>query len=273
MHEPKLNKFAVIGNPVEHSKSPIIHQCFAKQFGITLSYDKILATKDNFSDVVMRFFSEGGTGLNITTPFKSAAAELVNRCSVEAKQCQSVNTVSIDSSGLLVGNSTDGVGWLRDIKRNNTRLNNSNVLVIGAGGAGRMIINQLGNEALGSLHVCNRTVSKVRQLENEITTVSSLTDIPDRHWDLMINTLPVGWHGKFPEINVTPAGNTRAYDLNYGDGAAAFLRWYLDKGGQQDLFMNGWGMLVEQAAESFNIWLNLVPDTTQLILDGVPNTV
>ncbi len=271
MTERKLNKFAVIGNPVAHSQSPYIHQAFAKQFGVSLSYEKILTDEDKFKQVVEQFFVSGGRGLNITTPFKSLAAACAKRCTAEAAASDSVNTLYMNDSGELVGESTDGRGWLADIKRLKISLDNKNILMIGAGGAARILVNTIVKESISSLHICNRTVEKAQQLLNDPKlSASALNDIPDIKWDLVINTLSVGWHGAYPKIKASLAETSYAYDLNYGDGAQPFRKWFLVCGGDQEKFSDGWGMLVEQAAESFNYWWKRRPITDDLINNGNP---
>ncbi|MCP3674246.1 MAG: shikimate dehydrogenase [Gammaproteobacteria bacterium] len=271
MTERKLNKFAVIGNPVAHSQSPYIHQAFARQFDVNLCYEKILTNEDNFKQVVEQFFADGGKGLNITTPFKSLAAVCAKRCTSEASASESVNTLYMNNSGELIGESTDGRGWLADIKRLKISLDNKNILMIGAGGAARVLINTIVKKPISSLHICNRTVEKAQQLLNDPKlSASGLNNIPDIKWDLVINTLSVGWHGAYPEIKVNIAELSYAYDLNYGDGAQPFRDWFLFYGGNQANFNDGWGMLVEQAAESFNQWWKLRPITDKLISSGNP---
>jgi shikimate dehydrogenase len=269
MDEHKLNRFAVIGNPVAHSQSPSIHQAFAKQFGIKLSYEKILSEPEEFQGRVLQFFAEGGRGLNITTPFKADAAALADRCTKMADISQSVNTLYLDKdSGELVGESTDGAGWVKDIKRLSINLRGAKVLVIGAGGAARVLINQLLLESVQLIHVCNRTLSKAEKLIDSAVTASNLEEIPKNSWDLIINTLSVGWQGNYPMLNVEVNSATKAYDLNYGQGAEAFQQWFIEVGGLSKNSYEGWGMLVEQAALSFSIWLNKKPDTTALIEKG-----
>ena len=266
MDEQKLNRFAVIGNPIEHSQSPKIHQNFASQFDLQLSYEKIKAEADTFNETVDAFFAEGGKGLNITTPFKGAAADMADICSDIATISHSVNTLYIDkTTGRLVGDSTDGRGWLKDIQRLGITLKNSRILMIGAGGAAGVIANQLLKEQLEQLHVCNRTLEKAENLVNESIGTSTLVDIPDENWDLVINTLSVGWHSDYPKIKINVDNKTKAYDLNYGTGANAFRKCFVEAGGDSSLFFEGWGMLVEQAAESFNIWWGKKPETTELI--------
>jgi len=269
MDEYKLNRFAVIGNPVCHSQSPTIHQTFAQQFGIALSYEKLLSEEDEFQTLVLQFFAEGGQGLNITTPFKSAAATLADRCSAIGDLSQSVNTLYLDKdTGELVGESTDGAGWVQDAKRLSINLVGAKVLVIGAGGAARVIINQLLDESVRLIHVCNRTLSKAEKLVSKGVTVSDLDEIPRQSWDLIINTLSVGWQGHYPALKVEVNESTKAYDLNYGQGAEAFNKWFIKAGGKADHCYEGWGMLVEQAALSFSIWLKKMPDTKALIEKG-----
>ncbi len=275
MPEQKLNgtcqHFAVIGNPIEHSQSPMIHQSFAQQMGVELNYKKILATKENIDDVIGDFFNGGGRGLNITTPFKEDAARIATKCSEVVKRCNSANTLFIDSeSNQLRAESTDGLGWRSDLAHCGINLENKNVLVIGAGGAARVLVDQLLSESVETIHVCNRTESKAEELQNNRVTISGLENIPSRQWHLIINTLSVGWHGDYPAINATVADGTAVYDLNYGKGADVFKSWFLRSGGERSLFHDGWGMLVEQAALSFNHWWGLKVDTSELIASGPP---
>jgi len=168
MSELSRSRFAVIGNPVAHSMSPLIHQAFADQFGINLCYEKILAEEETFQQVVDQFFAEGGKGLNITTPFKSLAAAYASDCSAIAKASNSVNTLFYDDAGNLRGDSTDGRGWLADIRRLGINLIDKNVLVIGAGGAARIIINTLLSEPIRGLHICNRTEQRAYEALDEV---------------------------------------------------------------------------------------------------------
>ncbi|RLA04903.1 MAG: shikimate dehydrogenase [Gammaproteobacteria bacterium] len=269
MKSSSSNRFAVIGNPVAHSQSPHIHQSFAQQFSVNLSYKKILTDEAQLKKVVDQFFADGGKGLNVTTPFKSAAAALADSCSEVAKASNSVNTLYLDpDTGLLVGDSTDGRGWLTDIHRLKIALEGSNVLIIGAGGAARVLVSQLLCEPVARLHVCNRTKQRAEELVDSKVTASGLDDIPENNWNLIINTLSVGWQGQYPSIMACVNKETCAYDLNYGKGAVAFKKWFIQSGGQVGLFNDGWGMLVEQAAASFNIWWNKKPDTKELISSG-----
>jgi shikimate dehydrogenase len=269
MDEHKLNRFAVIGNPVSHSQSPSIHQSFAEQCGIKLSYEKLLSEREQFNHRVLQFFAEGGQGMNVTTPFKADAAALADRCSKAAEICQSVNTLYIDKdSGELVGESTDGAGWIIDAKRLSINLSQAKVLVIGAGGAARVLVKQLLLESVLLIHVANRTQSKAESLIESGVTASNLEEIPSLSWDIIINTLSVGWQGKYPRLNVEVSTETKAYDLNYGQGADAFKQWFINSGGLGSRIYDGWGMLVEQAALSFSIWLNKKPETTALIEKG-----
>lgn len=271
MVDNQPNRYAVIGNPVTHSMSPYLHKKFAEQFGVELHYEKIQAEKTTFKNRVEAFFAAGGLGMNVTTPFKADAAELVQHCSDSAKAAQSVNTLIFDrDSNSLSGTSTDGIGWLRHIRWLKIDLKARNILIIGAGGAARILHQQLLSEAVGSIHICNRTEQRARHLATSLTTVSGLNNIPDRPWDLIINTLSVGWQGDFPELNVTINPATRAYDLNYGEGATAFRNYFIGKGGMATAFYDGWGMLVEQAAESFYLWWGLRPATEAIIRQGMP---
>ena len=275
MAEPKVNRFAVIGNPVTHSLSPYIHQSFAGQFGVNLNYHKILAEQDTFQRVFQQFFDDGGRGLNITTPFKALAAECLTNCSDIAKACRSVNTILLNDSGELRGESTDGEGWLADVRRLKISLTEKKVLVIGAGGAARIIVDTLLSEDIQMLHICNRTEQRAEQLielNHQKITASGLTNIPKDEWDLVINTLSIGWHGDYPSIIASMADDAIAYDLNYGPGAQSFRKWFVTSGGQQCFFNDGWGMLVKQAAGSFYHWWGCKPSTDELIRAGIPSS-
>jgi len=273
MSELSRSRFAVIGNPVAHSMSPLIHQAFADQFGINLCYEKILAEEETFQQVVDQFFAEGGKGLNITTPFKSLAAAYASDCSAIAKASNSVNTLFYDDAGNLRGDSTDGRGWLADIRRLGINLIDKNVLVIGAGGAARIIINTLLSEPIRGLHICNRTEQRATALlepTQEKLTASGLDSIPEKKWDLVVNSLSAGWQGEYPDIRARVNKATVAYDLNYGRGADSFRQWFFNHGGKESFFHDGWGMLVEQAAESFNLWWKCRPSTDIIINAGAP---
>lgn len=267
------NLCAVIGNPIAHSLSPEIHANFAQQFDMSLRYDKLLATDETFSQVVKDFFAAGGRGLNITTPFKEKAFQMCASTCQLSRRAKSCNTLYIDE-GQLVGTTTDGLGWLQDIERLGFKFADARILLIGAGGASRILIHSLlaqyDHLRFSDIVWSNRSIDKlVAQVDHERITKVGLSDIPASDYDLIINGLSVGWQNAYPELDIPLQPDALIYDLNYGSGAQPFHDWALTHGAGQDRLVDGWGMLVNQAAASFNIWWNKQPETTALIESGV----
>ncbi|MEE9358375.1 shikimate dehydrogenase [Candidatus Vondammii sp. HM_W22] len=264
------DRYAVIGNPIEHSKSPLIHAAFAKQTGETLEYSRLLGNPGEFATDVREFFSRGGRGLNVTVPFKEEAWQLADELSHRAKVATAANTLILLSDGRIRGDNTDGVGLIRDLMTNHGfPLRSSHILLLGAGGASRGVIRPLLDENPASLVVANRTASKAVALacelgENGETEGCGLDDLADRQFDLIINATAAGLDGKVPAIPdtlLTTRGWT--YDMMYGNEPTAFVRWGLERGAAKSL--DGRGMLVEQAAESFFLWRGMMPDTAPMI--------
>lgn len=265
-------RFAVIGNPIEHSLSPFIHESFAKQVGVQVQYDRILTFSDNFSTTLYEFFKQGGTGVNITLPFKETAYLLVENCTARARDAGAVNTIYLDKQGHLYGDNTDGIGLRRDLEKNlRVNLNDKKILLIGAGGAAKGIAGALlcGNPY--SLTIANRTVTKA---ENLVTQLQSFlapchSDILggglelaiQQDYDIVINASSQGFMGNSPtEFKVKVGG--LAYDLSYGIHSRAFLDFAASKGARA---VDGLGMLIEQAAEAFFCWHGVFPETCFLL--------
>lgn len=266
--------FAVIGHPVAHSRSPAIHSAFAQQTGITLQYDRLDAAPASFETTVADFFANGGQGLNVTVPFKERAWLLAQaNLSTRALLAGAVNTLWTSPSGLH-GCNTDGVGLVRDLQRLAMLGEAPRVLLLGAGGAAKGVIGPLLDAACEHLHVANRTAARAQDLRQAWLTqrpddqarlsASGLTDLPNMHWDLVINATASSLHGEAPDL---PEGvyreHTRAYDMMYGPISTAFLDQAQARGVTQSA--DGLGMLVEQAAESFWIWHGVLPTTTPVI--------
>jgi shikimate dehydrogenase len=270
MSDSTENRYAVFGNPVTHSKSPRIHQLFAEQFGMELDYQAIEAPLDGFHQAVLAFRDAGGKGCNVTVPFKQEAWELANRKSGRAELAGAVNTLKFEADGTIYGENTDGVGLLRDLTMNmDTRLFDQRILVIGAGGAVRGILGPLIEQAPKKLVVANRTVEKAIELAKLFSTIgpvepSGFEQLTGQKFDLVINGTAASLSGDIPPVPVDCfTDDALAYDLMYSDEPTPFMAWALEHGATH--VADGLGMLVEQAAESFSLWLGRTPDTGPVI--------
>lgn len=254
---------AVIGNPVQHSRSPEIHQHFAQQFNLDLDYQKLASNETNFKKDVKRFFATGGVGLNVTLPFKFNAFQLADELTKEAQLAQSVNTLYRNASGQLCGDTTDGRGLLNDLLRIKIIQPDQHVLLLGAGGAARSIIPTLLKFGC-QVSLINRTPKNAEQLIDEFShlgTIRLFAPQLDRV-EVIINTLPQDGELWLQQFKVTELNNTHVYDISYGERAQTFLKWC--KAHQCLSCTDGWGMLVEQAALSFELWHQRRPVTDKL---------
>jgi shikimate dehydrogenase len=259
----------VIGNPVEHSKSPRIHTLFAAQSGQDISYEKRLAPVGEFVASVREFISAGGRGANVTVPFKEEAFRLADQLSARATAAGAVNTLRFDSNGTIFGDNTDGAGLVRDITANLCRsLNGKQVLLLGAGGAARGVILPLLLEGPARLYIANRTPAKAAALVNEFNALpdtppnrldgGSLSNLAGQHFDIIINATSAGLTDSALDLpDGIFAENALAYDMVYGRDTP-FMQQALAAGAQ---VADGLGMLVEQAAEAFCIWRGVRPET------------
>ncbi len=262
--------YAVMGNPIAHSKSPLIHARFAEQTGQALSYSAILVEPGDFPAAVERFAAAGGKGLNVTVPFKQEAWALATRRSERAQRAGAVNTLRMEAGGALFGDNTDGVGLVRDLMQNHgVALAGKRVLLLGAGGAVRGVLAPLLAEKPVQLTIANRTVAKAEELAGEFADLGRIDGcgfdaLTDGRFDVVINGTAASLQGELPPL---PAGvlavNAVCYDMMYGAEPTPFMRWALSEGCAQAL--DGLGMLVEQAAESFFIWRGVRPQTTPVI--------
>lgn len=264
------DRYAVMGNPVAHSKSPFIHSLFAKQTHSSLTYEAILAPKDGFEETVDRFIQEGGKGLNVTLPFKEKAFHYVDHLNEHAQQAKAVNTIIVNSDGSTTGDNTDGIGLCRDLINNHdVQLKEKRILLLGAGGAARGILKPLLDERPALMHIANRTEEKAHALANEFSRyghveASGFDALFDKQFDIIINATSASLHDRFPDIPLellTP--NTVCCDLMYGDQLTLFLRKASEHGVKHCI--DGLGMLVEQAAESFYLWRGVRPDAYAVI--------
>ena len=262
--------YAVMGNPIAHSKSPRIHTLFAAQTGEALEYRAILVEPDGFAAAVEDFRNSGGKGLNITVPFKEQAWSLATVRSRRAELAGAVNTLSIEPDGELSGDNTDGAGLVRDLLHNQgAHLAGQRILLLGAGGAARGVLAPLLAERPELLVIANRTASKAVELarlfcELGHTEGCGLDDVAGQPFDIIINATAASLSGEVPAIagdTVTPA--SWCYDMMYGDRPTAFMEWARAQGATR--VVDGLGMLVEQAAESFYIWRQVRPDTAPVI--------
>ena len=274
MQDNNKKKFAVIGNPIAHSLSPYIHYAFAKQTNKAIIYEKIQAEDDNFEAILTDFFNNGGKGLNITLPFKKRAFEWVEIHHPSAHSSHSVNTIYIEN-GKIMGANTDGMGLVWDIKSNlHWDINNCSVLILGAGGATQGVIPSLLDNGCQKISIYNRTFSKAKKLENffntsQVIAIESKIALSHLQFDLIINGTSANFSGQSLDIpkEIIKKSKTYCYDMNYTK--SSFCVW--SKALQAKQTSLGWGMLVGQAAEAFNLWHKIYPNP-QLVLDnGTPH--
>lgn len=264
-----IDTYAVMGNPVAHSKSPQIHAAFARQTGQTLSYGRILVPLDDLAGILDEFQRQGGKGANITLPFKEEAFRLMQVRTARAEAAEAVNTIWFDEMGKRYGDTTDGVGLIRDLENLGISIAARRVLILGAGGAVRGVLGELLRCAPASLTIANRDQDKARRLVNPYssgTTPVVVSSYQNIHgcFDLVINGTSGGLHGEAPPLpDDFDLGDADCYDMVYGDGPTPFLRWAGEHGAAQA--WDGIGMLVEQAAESYSIWRGIRPDTAPVI--------
>lgn len=265
-----MDRYAVMGNPIAHSKSPQIHSCFAQETGEQLTYEALLVPIDQFRTEVSHFFQSGGKGLNITVPFKLQAWQLAEVLSKRAECAGSVNTLLQGKDGRLYGDNTDGVGLVRDILNNHQGvIKGKRLLVLGAGGAVRGVLEPLLAENPEQLVIANRTVAKADELARLFGGAGAVTSsgyavLDGQQFDFVINGTAASLQGELPPL---PAGllaaNAWCYDMMYGADQTVFNRWAEQQGASR--VMDGLGMLVEQAAESFFLWRHVRPKTQPVI--------
>jgi shikimate dehydrogenase len=270
MHQhPPIAHYAVIGNPIAHSLSPFIQQQFASQTHQFMDYQKILAPKEEFATVLNDFFKQGGQGANITLPFKQEAWRLMQKCSLAANLARAVNTVLLLSDGGMFGDNTDGIGLKRDLTQNHgLQLTGKKILLLGAGGAARGVVMPLLTLQPLSITIANRTSKTAILLAEEFSAhgqviACDFEQLPG-HFDLIINATSAGLQGDLPKLPPKLfTSQTDCYDMVYGQELTPFLRYAKQMAVRK--IMNGLGMLVEQAAESFYIWRGIRPETTPVL--------
>jgi shikimate dehydrogenase len=267
-----IDHYAVMGNPIAHSKSPQIHTTFAQQTNQSLQYEAVLVgTKTGeFAQAVQTFQQAGGKGLNITVPFKQDAWKLADTCYERAKRAEAVNTLWFNEQGRCIGDNTDGVGLVRDLTHNhNYQISGKRVLILGAGGAVRGILAPLLATNPAQCVIINRTVSKAEALVKLFASLGNVTSstynaLTKQSFDLIINGTSASLHGELPDLSDDIlTKNSCCYDMMYARTLTPFLQWAKKQGAE--LAVDGLGMLVEQAAESFYLWRGVKPDTAPVI--------
>ncbi|MBA0207245.1 shikimate dehydrogenase [Pectobacterium aroidearum] len=264
----EVTSFAVFGNPIAHSKSPRIHELFAAQTGITLTYERVLAPLDDFEQVLRQYFLNGAGGANVTAPFKERAFAEADERSECAALAGAVNTLKRLSDGRLFGDNTDGIGLLSDLQRLALVKPSDRVLLVGAGGAARGVIQPL--LAYGcTVVLTNRTFSKADELVKVFSGIGdihavALDDLHDQPFDLIINATSSGMYDSIPNLPpelISP--ETGCYDMFYLPQLTPFLSWCVKHGAIR--YADGLGMLVGQAAHAFNLWHGVMPDVEPVI--------
>lgn len=264
------DRYAVFGNPIKHSKSPQIHAMFAAQTAQNLVYRAQLVDENRFAEAAREFFTGGGKGLNVTVPFKLDAFSFADQLSDRARRAGAVNTLALQDDGKIYGDNTDGVGLLRDMNDNlDWHIEDRRVLILGAGGAVRGILDPLLRKKPALLVIANRSVDKAQQLARDFSDIGAVSAcsfdaLAGNHFDLVINGTSASLSGELPPL---PPGllteQACCYDMVYGAEPSPFMRWAA--GQMAWAVSDGLGMLVEQAAESFCIWRGVRPKTRPVI--------
>jgi shikimate dehydrogenase len=259
-----MDRYGVFGNPIGHSKSPQIHRLFAEQTGQTLSYEPLLAPLDDFPGYARTFF-EQGLGANVTVPFKEQAFRLADQLSERAQRAGAVNTLKKLEDGRLLGDNTDGIGLVRDLRDNaGVTLQGKRILLLGAGGAVRGVLEPLLAQRPVALVISNRTLAKAEQLAGEFAELGPVSASAFEQlrgpFDVIINGTSASLGGELPPLSddLIEPGVTLCYDMMYCAKPTPFCQWAAGRGAAT---RDGLGMLVEQAAAAFELWRGVRPDS------------
>lgn len=272
MSEQRPDRYAVVGNPIDHSLSPRIHALFAAQTGQAMTYEARLGTPGQFAEEVNAWFAEGLQGLNVTVPFKQEAFALARHPSERARHAGAVNTLWRAEDHSLAGDNTDGIGFCRDLERLGLTVHGRSILILGAGGATRGLLQPLLERGATRLVIANRTAARAQELVDHFHAVApdteltacGLDQLPAGPFDLVVNATAAGLAaGELDLPFGLVAPESLAYDLVYGPAARRFLDWAYAAGCRH--ISDGLGMLVEQAAEAFAIWRGLHPETAPVL--------
>lgn len=264
------DQYGVVGHPIAHSLSPFIHGLFARQTGENLVYRLHDVRPEHFRSFVLEFFSRGGRGLNVTVPHKVAAAELANELTPRAERAGAANTLAMQDDNRILGDNTDGAGLVHDIRDNlGVSVARRRVLLVGAGGATRGVLAPLLILQPEEVIVANRTADRARQLAAQFADLGTIhgagfDQLEGTPFDVVINATSASLAGEVPSVPASIIGrNTFCYDMAYGKTDTPFVRWALEHGATRA--EQGWGMLVEQAAESFCLWRRVRPQTAPVL--------
>jgi shikimate dehydrogenase len=262
-------EYGVIGHPVSHSRSPFIHGIFAQQTGQNMVYRLHDVSPADLPTFVMEFWQRGGKGLNVTVPHKVGASAMVRAMSERATRAGAVNTLLMDEDG-ITGDNTDGAGLVRDLTVNlKVALAGARILLVGSGGAARGVIGPLLDESPELITIAGRSATRAGALGRQFAALGpvqgcGLDAIASGAFDIVINATSAGLAGEAPAIPASVVTHsTFCYDMSYAKSATAFLQWARDKGCKRSA--QGWGMLVEQAAESFELWRGVRPSTAGVL--------
>jgi shikimate dehydrogenase len=264
-----IDQYRVFGNPIHQSKSPNIHSAFAAATHQQLNYQAQLVAEEAFEDTVTQFFAAGGKGLNITVPFKQRAFAIAQVLSPAATKAGAANTLYLNAQGQLVADNTDGTGLVRDICHNlEGQLSAKRILVLGAGGAVRGVLQPILAQLPAQVVIANRTYSKAYDLAALYADIGPIEATPMAQlkgsFDWIINGTSASLTGALPSLPKGLISNTsRCYDMMYGAQTTVFNQWALNQGAAQA--DDGLGMLVEQAAQSFSLWRGVMPPTAAVL--------
>ena len=264
-----MSRYAVLGSPIAHSKSPIIHSMFAQQTEQDVQYEAIQVEPNEFDSFVLNFFAGGGQGLNITVPHKERAFALASKLEPRAARAGAVNTLFQNNTKELCGDNTDGPGLVRDLKANHgINILGKNVLIVGAGGAARGALASLVEAEPGAITVVNRTLKNAKLLQqtfvNEFDISVAEFDTLEGNFDLIINGTSLSLNNEIPALSSNHLSESCCcYDMMYKNEDTSFVQWAKKNGAI--LAVDGLGMLVEQAAESFFRWRGVRPETGSVI--------
>lgn len=264
------DRYGVVGHPVGHSWSPFIHGLFARDTGQAMSYRLYDFTPAEFAARVRDFFTLGGRGLNVTVPHKIAAVEVASKLTTRAEHAGAVNTLAMQKDGSILGDNTDGAGLVRDLCDNlGLVIIRRRILIVGAGGATRGVIAPLLALEPAQVLIANRTPERARDLAEAFAKLGpvqgvGIRDIRGGPFDLVINATSASLSGDLPPMSDSVVGSeTVCYDMAYGKTDTPFIQWSLKRGCARAV--HGWGMLVEQAAESFRVWRGVKPSTGSVL--------
>lgn len=264
------DQYAVFGNPINHSKSPNIHRQFAEQTGQDMHYSKQLVNEGEFNSSAEAFFAQGGKGLNITVPFKLDAYHFAQILTPRAQRAGAVNTLALQNDGTILGDNTDGIGMVHDMHNLGWELRDKRILVLGAGGAVRGVLQPLLAEHPQQVVIANRTFVKAEELEKQFHDLGniqarSFEDLNGQQFDIVINGTSASLSGDLPPLPANLlASNACCYDMMYGSEPTVFMQWAIQQGAVN--VADGLGMLVGQAAEAFYIWRHIRPEVIPVIM-------